>query len=137
MAAGILFRAQSAKPITALVDVLKEKARQFRFSVREIFDMRHVYGIRGVNVAGDFDVHSIMVCSFEGSYRSILQNPERAAVIFEARQILLYTRDGATIVNYLPFPKDFVKQVLPEDEAFAEGLAKSCQRVIGLMEACV
>lgn len=76
-----------------------------------------------------------MVCNYGRSYKSIKKNIERAAVLLQPKQIMVYTKDGETIVNYLPFKTDFIKQALPEDNRFQESLPESCQRIIDLIDS--
>lgn len=60
---------------------------------------------------------------------------ERAAVLLQPKQIVVYTEKGVTTINYLPFTKEFIKQALPQDDGFQQSLPESCQRIIKLIEA--
>ncbi len=137
MAVGLLFRTQSAKPLQVFLSQVEEKAPLFGFGVRHIFDMGNVYRERGAEVEVNFRVHSIMLCNFDGSYKSTQKNPERAAVLLQPKQIVVHETAEGLKIHYLPFPRGFIKAVLPEDNEFADGLARACGRVCELIVDCV
>lgn len=77
----------------------------------------------------------MVVCNFVRSYKSIRKDASRAAVLLGPKQIIVYKDRGVTNVEYLPFTKEFIKQALPEDEKFSEGLYEACQRIIKSIKA--
>ena len=97
--------------------------------------MRELYESYGIDVADEFEVYSIKLCNPQKSYKSIMKNPERNAVILEQKQVVVYDKDGTTTINYLPLPKEFVRQILSDDQQFAESLYESCQKRIKIIEA--
>lgn len=128
------FTTTSEKAIQDFVESVEVNAPRFNFGVRYVFDTREEYRKQNVNVDDDFQSYQIMVCNYERSYKSMSSNMERAAVLLQPKQIIVYTEKGLTTVNYLPFTKEFIKQALPQDEEFQQSLPESCQRIIKLIE---
>ena len=137
METGTLFSVESSKTTKSFIEDVEKNAYRFGFGIREIFDMRKMYNDQGVNVAEDFNIYSILLCNFDRSYRSIRSNPQRAAVLLEPKQILLHDGPKGVTVNYLPFPRGFIRDALPEDGAFADGLHESCKTIIELIKSCI
>jgi hypothetical protein len=129
------FTTTSKKSKQDFIDSVKENAPRFNFSVRHVFDMREEYGKQNVNVDDDFLLYQIMVCSYGKSYESMRKNMERAAVLLQPKQIVVYTEKGVTTINYLPFTKEIVEGALPQDEEFRQSLPESCKRIVKLIEA--
>jgi len=132
---GVLFSATTAKSIPGFIKSLKENAPEFNFGIRHIFDMREDYKNRGIEVDEGFQAYQVVACNFAGSYKSMQKNINRAAVLLEPKQIIVYTNKGKTSIDYLPFTREFIKQALPEDEKFAQGLEEACQKIIRLIRA--
>jgi len=129
------FTTTSEKSIQNFIESVRENAPKFNFGIRHVFDMREEYRKQNVNVDVDFQLYQIMVCNYGRSYRSMSSNMERAAVLFQPKQIVAYIEKGSTTINYLPFTKEFVKHALPQDDRFQQSLPESCQRIIRLIEA--
>lgn len=129
-----LFKIETTKSVQEFIESLKKNAGQFDFGVRHVFSMKEEYKKQNVNIDDDFELYQIVVCNFKRSYKSIRQNVERAAVLLEPKQIIVYNNKGNTVINYLPFSKEFIKKALPNDGEFAEGLYGSCQGIITLIE---
>lgn len=136
MAKAMLFKAKSVKPLHVFLSAVHDKASEFGFRIRHIFDMGNVFRERGVKVDEAFRVYSIMLCSFEGAYKSMQKNPERAAVLLQPKQVLVHETAQGLELHYLPFPREFIKDVLPQDDAFADGLGQACERIRELITAC-
>ena len=52
------------------------------------------------------------------------------------KHIVVYRGDqGVTTINYLPLPKEFIKETFPDDEEFPENIYQSCQQRIKIIEA--
>ena len=131
-----LLRWKTSKSPQQFIEDMRKNAPQFGFRVHEVVDMRNLYEGYGVEVANNFEVYTITLCNPQKSYKSITKNPERNAAIIEQKHIVVYKGDkGDTIINYLPFPKEFVKEVFPDDEEFSESLYQSCQSRIKIIEA--
>jgi len=129
------FETTSKKSIEEFVESVRENAGESGFRVHEVIDFRELYNNYGIDVADDFKMYSITLCNPQKSYKSITRNPERNAVILEQKQIVVYTKDAVTTINYMPLPKEFVRQVFPDDTQFAESLHESCQKRIRIIEA--
>ncbi|MEA3490253.1 MAG: hypothetical protein U9R44_07980 [Candidatus Omnitrophota bacterium] len=129
-----LFRAETSKPIREFIEDVKKNAPQFGFRVHEVVNMRELYEGYAIEVAADFEVYSITLCSPQKSYKSITKNPERNAVIVEQKQIIVYNNNGITTINYLPLPEEFVKEVFPDDEQFPGSLHESCLKRIQIIK---
>ena len=134
MKKGILFQAKTVKSIQEFIESLKINAPQFNFGVRHVFSMKEEYKKRGVEVDEDFALYQIVICNFARSYKSMRNNIKRAAVLLEPKQIIVYNDKGVTTVNYVPFSKEFIREALPEDGEFAEGLYESCRKIAKLIE---
>jgi len=129
------FTTTSKKSIQDFIESLRENAPRFNFGVRQVFDMKQEYGKQNVNVIDDFKLYQIMVCNYERAYKSMSSNMERAAVLLQPKQIIVYEKKDVTTINYLPFTKEFIKQALPQDDGFQQSLPESCQKIIKLIEA--
>ena len=132
-----LFKIETTKSIQGFIESLRENAPEFNFGVRHVFSIKDEYKNQEVEVDEDFDLYQIIICNFARSYKSMKKNIKRAAVLLEPKQIIAYNGKGNTIVNYLPFSKEFIEEALPEDGEFAEGLYESCQRVVELVKASI
>lgn len=132
---GILFKATTKKSVPQFIDSMKKNAPEFSFGIRHVFDMKMEYDSRGVKTDEAFSLYQVVLCNFARSYQSILKNRNRAAVLLEPKQVIVYRDNGNTAVNYLPFSEEFIKQALPDDKDFAQGLKESCQKIIQLIHA--
>ncbi len=131
----ILFTIESSKSIDEFIETLKEKAPDFNFTVRHIFDMTEEYRQHGVDVEEGFKLFQVVVCSFNRSYQVVFKHPEWSAVLYPPKLITVIQRDGKTFVHYLPFTRDFISQALPGEEMFPERLANTCQKIIKMIKA--
>jgi hypothetical protein len=132
---GILFKTTTKKSIFRFIESLKENAPEFHFGIRYVLDMKAEYSSQGVETDEAFALYQVVLCNFARSYQSIMKNSNRAAVLLEPKQIIVYNDNGDTAVDYLPFTEEFIKQALPDDKDFAWGLRESCQRIIQLIRA--
>jgi len=131
-----LFRQRTSKTPQQFIEDVRKKAPQFGFMVHEVVDMRKLYEGYGIEVADNFEVYTITLCNPQKSYKSITKNPERNAAIIGQKHIVVYKGDkGVTTINYLSLPREFGKEVFPEDEEFPESLYQSCQKRIEIIEA--
>ena len=129
-----LFSITSKKSIQEFIQSLEKNAGQFKFDIRYIFDMKEEYKKHNVDVDDDFELYQIVLCNFEKAYKTVRRNIETAAVLLQPKQIVVYNNKGKTVINYLPFTKEFIAQSLPADEKLQENLPNSCQRLIELIE---
>jgi len=131
-----LFRQRTSKSPQQFIEDMRKNAPQFGFRVHEVVDMRNLYEGYDVEVEDNFEVYTISLCNPQKSYKSITKNPERNAAIIEQKYIAVYKEDkGVTIINYLSLPKEFIREVFPDDEEFSESLYQSCQKRIKIIEA--
>lgn len=137
MAEKILFTTESDRPIEEIIENLKENAPDYGFKVRHVLNLGEEYRANGAEVEDGFQIYQVIVCSFTRSYQAVKKNPERAAVLLPPKQMVIYNKNGKTIVNYLPFTEEFISQALPEDEEFPIRLAKACKKITNLIEASV
>ncbi len=135
MKEGILFRAVSDKTVEEFVEDLKKKAPAFNFGVRHVLNMGEEYRKQGVDVSEGFQLFQVIICSFERSYQTIQEDPEKAAVVLAPKQMAVYRRNGKTVIDYLPLTRDFIAQALPTKKKFQERLASTCQKIIKLIES--
>ncbi len=131
-----LFRRRTSKSPQQFIADMKKNVTRFGFRVHEVVDMRKLYNGYGIEVADNFEAYTITLCNPQKSYKSITKNPERNAAIIEQKHIVVYKGGkGVTIINYLPLPKEFIKEVFPDDEEFPESIYQSCQKRIEIIEA--
>ena len=131
-----IFSATTAKTIQEFIRSLRENAPKFDFRVHEVVDMRKLYDGYGIEVADNFEVYTITLCSPQKSYKSITKNPARNAAIIESKHIVVYRGDqGVTTINYLPLPQEFIRETFPDDAEFPENIHQSCQQRIKIIEA--
>jgi len=131
-----LFKQRTSKTPQQFIGDMREKAPQFGFRVHEVVDMRELYDGYGIDAADNFEVYTVTLCNPQKSYKSITKNPERNAAIIGQKNIIVYKGDkGVTIINYLTLPREFGKEVFPEDEEFPESLHQSCRKRIEIIEA--
>jgi uncharacterized protein (DUF302 family) len=133
----LLLTFESDKSIEEIIENLKAKAPDYGFKVRLVMDLGSEYQANGAEVEDGFQIFQVIVCSFTRSYQAVKKNPERAAVLLPPKQMVLYNKNGKTIVNYLPFTHDYIARALPEDDEFPDRLARACQKIAKLIEASV
>ena len=124
---------QSPKEV---VDRLRDKASNYGFVIRNVFDMKEVFLSHGVKVSKNESYYSVMVCNPLRAYKSIRENPKRGAVLLQPKQIFIYQQEGDmdTTVSYMGLDKDFLSRIIPEDEVFQNNLPYSCQKILDLIK---
>lgn len=137
MSDKILLTAESDKSIEDVIKNLKKNAPEYGFQVRHILNLGEEYRANGAEVDEGFQIYQIIICSFKRSYQAVKTNNERAIVLLLPKQMVVYNKNGKTVVNYLPFPEDFIAQALPDDGDFPERLAKTCRKITRMIEASV
>lgn len=132
-----LFTVRSNKSIEAFHESLREKAPEFDFQVRHVLAMHEEYKEHGLEIEDNFELYQVIICNFARSYGAIKKNPDRAAVLLQPKMIIVYpAKDGdGCVINYAPYSRAIVKEILPEDEAFQGSLPESCGKIIKLIEA--
>jgi len=137
MSEWILFSTESDKPIETVIENLKKNAPEYGFKVRHVLNLGEEYRANGAEVDDGFQIYQVIVCSFKRSYQAVKANNARAAVLLLPKQMVVYTKNGKTVVNYLPLPEDFIVRVLPGDKDFPERLAKACEKITRLIKNSV
>ena len=135
--AGSLFRIASDKAIAEVIETTRANAPKFGFYVRHVFDMRNEYEQHGVAVFRGFDLCHIMVCNMQGSFNSMKHNVERAAVIYQPKQITVFSDGGGTTVNYFPLSERCIAEALPSDVGFQKSLHQACLNIVDMIKASV
>ena len=136
-AAGSLFHIVSDKAIPEVIETIRANAPKFGFHVRHVFDMRREYEQHGIEVFHDFDLCHIMVCNMRGSFNSMKHNMERAAVIYQPKQITVFSDNGGTKVNYFPLSQRCIAEALPSDVGFQKSLHQACLNIVDMIKASV
>jgi hypothetical protein len=126
-----IFKTESEKEPEEILDNLKEKAADYNFIIREIYDMKKQFISHGVSVDEDFTYYSVMLCNPEKAYKSILSSKIRGAVLLPPKQLVIFKDENEnTQIAYMAFDSETVKRLLPDDEAFQKGLSGSCEKII-------
>lgn len=134
---GSLFRVTSDKAVPEVIETLRVNAVKFGFHVRHVFDMRREYEQHGVEVFHDFDLCHIMVCNMRGSFNSMKQNMERAAVIYQPKQITVFSDGEGTKINYFPLSERCIAEALPSDAGFHKSLHQACLNIVDMIKASI
>jgi len=131
-----LIKIQTEKTPKEVIEDIKEKASDFNFIIREVFDMAHEFKSHGVKVQDNFVYYSIMLCNPEKAYKSMLGNPLRGALLLPPKQVVIYKdeKSGKTIIAYMAIEEIDVKKLLLEDIKFQKGLSESCNEIIKLIK---
>ena len=125
----------SNKSISDLISDIKEKAGDYNFIVRHVFDMAEDFRSHGVEVDDNFKYYSVMVCNPQKAYESISANPVRGAVLLPPKQIVVYGNTGGqTVMAYVAPEKDELVKLVPDDEALQNSLSQSGHKVLEFME---
>ena len=131
-----LIKIETQKTPEEVIEGIKQKASDFNFIVREVFDMADEFKSHGVDVEESFEYFSIMLCNPEKAYKSISGNPLRGAVLLPPKQVVIYkdTKSGKTIIAYTTIEETDVKKLLPDDK-FQKGLSDSCENIVKLIKS--
>ena len=124
-----LIKIATEKTPQEIIEAIKNKASEYNFIIREVFNMAKEFKDHGVKVENNFEYYSIMICNPEKAYQSILKNPIRGAVLLPPKQVVIYPENDKTIIAYATIEKKDVKCMLPDDEAFQKGLEESCNKI--------
>ena len=134
MSEKMLYSIDSEKSVEEVVQSIKEHAGNYDFMVRHVFNMGEEFKSHGVMVDEKFTYYSVMLCNPQKAYKSMTANLRRGAVLLPPKQVVVYAGNkGKTSIAYLAFNKEFVRKLLPDDEAFSEGLPASCRKIIQLI----
>ena len=131
-----LIKIETLKTPEQVIKGIREKALDFNFIIREVFDMAKEFRSHGVEVQDNFVYYSIMLCNPEKAYKSMLGNPLRGALLLPPKQVVIYKdeKSGKTIIAYMAIEEIDVKKLLLEDIKFQKGLSESCNEIIKLIK---
>lgn len=129
-----VYSTTSTKSTAEFARAFEEAARKKGLVVhnQNTMDMSHTFGLHGVKVAEDFDLHMIQVCNPPKAAQSLSANPERA--ILMPKFIMTFTSDGATQIRFLTYSEENIKAVVENDDQFPESLAQTYKTIIGIID---
>ncbi len=127
-----IFCATTDKSIEQFIDSFEQLASPQGFLIhnRDKMNMAETFSRHGETVPTDFDIHMVQVCSPAKASKSMVANPERAALI--PKFITVFTRDGKTQVRMLRFNSKLVADLL-DDEKFSVTLPQSFDSITKLI----
>ena len=132
-----LFKINTDKKPQEIIDKIKENVSKFDFIIREIFDINKEFTSHGVDVDNNFKYYSVMICNPKRAYETIKGNLIRGAIVFPPKQIIIYEDEkiNKTTIAYMKIDKSSIKEMLPNDIKFQEGLENSSNKVIKLIKS--
>ncbi|MFW6014496.1 MAG: DUF302 domain-containing protein [Candidatus Nanoarchaeia archaeon] len=130
-----LIKVETNKTPLGTVQALKQNASDYGFVIRKVFDIKEEFKDYGVKVDEDFEYYSVMVCNPTNSYPKIREYPTRGALIFQPKQIVVFRENGQTVMAYAAYQEKELKELLPEDIQFQQGMPTSCQRVAEMIKS--
>lgn len=135
----MLHRVQTSQTPAQVIEKIRERAKDYNFVIRNIFNMKEVFASHGAKVRENEFYYSVMVCNPSRAYKSIRKNPDRGAILLQPKQIFVYKREDETktTISYLGLDKEFLSRTIPEDEDFQENLPYSCQKITELIQGIV
>lgn len=135
----MLYRIQTSQTPLQVIEKFREKAKDYNFVIRNVFDMKEVFASHGAEPKENEFYYSIMVCNPSRAYQSIRKNPDRGAILLQPKQIFIYKQEDRdkTTVAYLGLDESFLSRVIPEDEDFQKNLPYSCQKIVNLIKEVV
>jgi uncharacterized protein (DUF302 family) len=132
---NLLHNVESQKTIEEVVQTIKEKASDFNFIIREVFEMGEQFKEHGVIIDEDFIFYSIMLCNPQKAYASIKEDPIRGAMLLPPKQVVIYKNKETkkTNIAYFPINENLAKELLPNDTNFQKSISTSCEKIINLI----
>ena len=129
-----IYRNESDKPLKLFLSDLTLLAQDkgFLISNQEHMDMARTFVNHGCPVPSDFDLHMVQLCKPEKASKSLSKNPDRAPLM--PKFIMLFSRDGKTRIRLLTYGREFIADLLDDDE-FPESLEQSFTSIKSLIEA--
>ena len=133
----MLFKIETEKSIEEVIEGIRNKAHDFNFIVRDIFDMAEDFKNHGVDVEPGFKYYSATICNPRKAYESIKADPIRGALLFPPKQVVIYSENEKTILAYVSPEKEDLARIVPKDEKLQEGLSASGEKIIEFMKNVV
>lgn len=132
----MLYKRIINKKTEEVIRDIKNKASDFNFIIRNIFDMAQNFKDHGVAVDANFKYYSIMLCNPRKAYQSILAKNIRGAVLLPPKQVVVYPEsENKTCVAYEAPDMDRLEKIMPDDKKFQESLYSSGQKIIELLDS--
>lgn len=128
-----IFSKETDKGAKEVVEIIRKKAEDFGFIVRNVTNMAKEFKDHGVDVRDGFEYHTITLCIPEKAYNSVNVDNKRAAIIMP-KQVSIFKDKNKTIVSTLVIGPEFLEKILPNDEKIRESLPASCMKVVKLIE---
>jgi len=131
-----IFKVESDKSLSELVNEIKVKGTELGFIIKEDFDLGELFKSHNINADKNFKFHSIQLCIPQKAYNSINENPERVSLIIP-KNIIIYNNEeiNKRIITYLFIGSDFLKQILPEDKKIQNSIPESSNKIIKLINS--
>ena len=128
-----VYGTETEKSNKAFVEDLGRIARKKGFTIHneEKMEMAHAFGIHGIKVAEDFDLHMIQLCKPEKAAKSLAANPERA--ILMPKFIMTFSKNGKTQIRFLKFSEENIRNVV-DDDLFPASLQETYGAIISMIE---
>ncbi len=128
-----LYHAESEKSIQDFIGDFEGIAQKSGFVIHnaDTMDMANTFGLHGVAVSADFDLHMVQICKPEKAAKSLAANPERAVLM--PKYIMLFTKDGKTQIRFLRFGSEEISAIV-DDPVFPASLAETYARIVAMIE---
>ena len=129
-----IYRSETDKPVEQFVADLTQMAKASGFTIHneDKMEMAHTFGMHGVEVAENFDLHMIQVCKPEKAAKSLGKNLERAILI--PKFIITFSDNDKTQIRFLQYTPETVRSLVDDDE-FPGSLTESFTQIINFIDA--
>lgn len=129
-----IYKSETDKPVDEFVKDLTEMAKASGFTIHneDKMEMAHTFGMHGVDVAENFDLHMIQVCKPTKAAKSLGKNPERAVLM--PKFIMTFSDQGKTQIRFLHYTPETVRSLV-DDKEFPESLSESFSQIINFIDA--
>mgnify|MGYP000341793290 CR=1 FL=1 len=129
-----IFQQETEKSVEEFVSDLTEMAKESGFTIHkeDKMEMAHTFGLHGVEVAENFDLHMMQVCKPEKAAKSLGKNLERAVLM--PKFIITVSDKGKTQIRFLHYTPESVRTLIDDDE-FPDSLAESISQIINFIDA--
>ncbi|MEN8210161.1 MAG: DUF302 domain-containing protein [Thermodesulfobacteriota bacterium] len=129
-----LIKIETDQSVAQVIEKIQNRASDFDFIIRNIFNMADEFKNHGVEVQNDFEYYSIMLCNPQKAYESITKKPLRGAALLPPKQVVVFKENEKTVISYVAVEENDIKAIMPEDEMFQKGLANSCSKIKELIQ---
>ncbi|MDH3392535.1 MAG: DUF302 domain-containing protein [Desulfobulbaceae bacterium] len=128
-----LYSTQTEKNIQQFIGDFETIAKKSGFIIHnaDTMEMANTFGLHGVVVSPDFDLHMVQICKPEKAAKSLAANPERAVLM--PKYIMLFTKDGKTQIRFLRYGSDAISAIV-DDPVFPASLAETYERIVAIID---